>query len=279
MADDSSGPRGLDGLTAAELAASRRDWWDEAFTEVLLRAVPTGTSRLADVGCGVATAAHALLPRRPALSYVGVDADARRLEEARKLLEGAPYRDRVELRVGRAESLPFRDGELEVVLVAMTLQHVADAGAVLRDVRRVLRPGGILVAVEPDQTAMQVYLDGPMPDVTAAYRALLEALRRHRHPRDLAVGPALAALVEREGFRVEQFFPYAVGRARKLTAREYFSKTVQTAKLIATPLPPDTPELRACLAAIAARAAAIDPDAAGWDCSFVPVFVCVAANR
>lgn len=278
MAGDPSSRRGLDGLTAAELAASRRDWWDEAFTEMLLRAVPAGAASLVDVGCGLATAAHALLPRRPAMSYVGVDADPGRLEEARKLLAGAPYLDRVELRVGRAEGLPFRDGEVEAVLVAMTLQHVADPSAALRDIHRVLRVGGTLVAVEPDQTGMQVYFDGVLEDVTAAYRALLEALRRHRAPRDLAIGTALATLAERAGLRVERFFPYVVGRAKKVTAREFFSKAVETAKVIGAPLQPDAPEVQACLATLAATQAAIGPDAVGYDCSFVPVFVCVATR-
>src|SRR5512143_4101966 len=112
---ESTSRRGLDGLTAEELAASRRAWWDDSFTDVLIRLLPAGTGRLIDIGCGIATAAHALLPRLPEMAYVGIDADADRIEHATKLLAGAPWRDRVELRVGRAESLPLRDGEAQAV--------------------------------------------------------------------------------------------------------------------------------------------------------------------
>src|SRR6266702_727763 len=119
----SSDLRGLDGLTAAELRASRRGFWDVRFTELLLRDIEPGTERLVDVGCGLGTAAHALLPHLPLAQYLGVDADKHRLVEAARLLEGAPYADRVEFTTGRAEQLPCRDGEANVILYAMTLQH------------------------------------------------------------------------------------------------------------------------------------------------------------
>lgn len=273
---DSTSRRGLDGLTVDELAASRRAWWDDAFTELLIRRVPAGARKLVDVGCGLATAAHALLPKLPATAYVGVDADPDRIEQARKLLDGMSYRDRVELRVGRAESLPFQDGEAEVVLIGMTLMHVPDPSAALRDVARVLSPGGTLVAVEPDQTGTQVYFDGVLDDVTAAFRGLWKALRAHRRPTDMAIGPALATFVEREGLHVEEFFPYVVGRTKKMAATEFFAAMIAGVDVVAASLPPDAPERRACRAALAAGEAAVDPAAIGYGCQIVPLFVCAA---
>jgi ubiquinone/menaquinone biosynthesis C-methylase UbiE len=273
---DSDSRRGLDGLTADELAESRRAWWDESFTEVLLRRVPVGTKQLVDVGCGLATAAHALLPKLPAMTYVGIDADPERIEQATKLLAGAPYRHRVELRVGRAENLPFREGEAEAVLIGMMLMHVPDPGAALREAARVLRPGGRLMAVEPDQTGIEVYFDGVLEGVTAAYRDLYRALRRQRRPADMALGPAIAALVEREKLRVDEFFPYAVGRTRRTTAGEFLADVAEGIRSVAASLPPDAPEIAAFRAAVAARVETADPSAAGYGCWLVPLFVCVA---
>ncbi len=47
--------------------------------------------------------------------------------------------------LGRAESLPFRDGAFDLVLIVVTLCFVEDPRAVLREVRRVLRPGGVVL--------------------------------------------------------------------------------------------------------------------------------------
>jgi 2-polyprenyl-3-methyl-5-hydroxy-6-metoxy-1,4-benzoquinol methylase len=74
-------------------------------------------------------------PQLGDVAYVGVDADAQRLLEARRLLAGCAYADRVELRPGRAERMPCAYGEADVVLIIAILQHVPDLAAVLKDVR------------------------------------------------------------------------------------------------------------------------------------------------
>ena len=89
-------------------------------TEVILRRVSDGAKSIVDIGCGLATAAHALLPRLPTVNYIGLDADERRLRNAKELLAGTPHEARVELRVGQAERLPFRVGEASFAICCMT---------------------------------------------------------------------------------------------------------------------------------------------------------------
>ena len=48
-----------------------------------------------------------------------------------------------------AEGLPFRSGSFDVVLATEVLEHVTDAEAAAEEIRRVLRPGGSLLATVP----------------------------------------------------------------------------------------------------------------------------------
>ncbi len=274
---DGKPPVGLDGLTSEQLRASRRGFWDEAFTEMLLRRVPEGAARLVDVGCGLATAAHALLPALPAARYLGLDADPGRLREAERLLEGTAYRGRVELRVGRAEALPCADAGAEVALVSMTLQHLNDPVAALVDIRRVLACGGRLVAVEPDNLSNVFYFDGLLADVTSAFRRVFDERRRAHAPADAAIGPRVASLAEQAGLEVLEVFPHVLGPVRKLTASRFLDRVRQAARIVGASLP-STAALDACLAEVDRAEATLGPDAEGHACQCVTVFVCVAAR-
>src|SRR6478609_388692 len=99
----------------------RSRWWDDAFTRLLLDAVPPDTATLIDVGCGVATAAHALIPARGKLAYLGVDLDDTRLATALETLKGTSYARRVTLRQASANELPVPEAVAEVVLFVLTL--------------------------------------------------------------------------------------------------------------------------------------------------------------
>ncbi len=271
--------RGLDGLTADELAASRRAWWNDAFTDLLFRRIPGGTRTLVDVGCGLATAAHTLLPMLTATTYVGVDADAERVAQAHRLLAGVSYRERVELLVGRAECLPLQDGKADVILTTMTLQHLSNPRVALRECSRVLRSGGRLVVVEPDYTATSYYFDRVLDDVTATFRELSRALRRHREPVDICIGPAVATFAERESFSVEEFFPYVVGEAKKITASEFLSGLAEHVDVVAASLTDGAPQVQACRAMLSTTEAMLGASTVGYGCWFVPLFVCVGTKQ
>lgn len=195
--DEKTAIRGLDGLSTEELRATRQGFWDDAFTEVLLRRIPESITTIVDIGCGLANAAHALLPRLSAVNYVGVDADEQRLQDAEKLLAGVPYVSRVNLRVGCAERLPLPDAQTEFVLTCLTLQHLLDAAEAAREIVRILAPRGRVIAVEPDNLHNLFYFDANLEDVNMVFQDLFARLRRERFPADSAIGPAVARLFER----------------------------------------------------------------------------------
>ena len=69
------------------------------------------------------------------------------------------------------QSLPFRDGSYDVVYASHVLEHIQDDHAAIREIRRVLRPGGIAVLPVPIMGALTVEYDAPNPLETMHVRA------------------------------------------------------------------------------------------------------------
>ena len=92
--------------------------------------------RVLDVGCGGGSVAKAVKHARPDLEVFGCDLSESALKIARTNPEG------VDFRLATAERLPFGDGELDFVWIFDVLEHVENPEQVLREVARVLKPGG-----------------------------------------------------------------------------------------------------------------------------------------
>ena len=272
--------RGLDGLTAEELRASRRGWWDDLFTHFLLQWIPPDTRHVLDIGCGLATAAHALLPSLTGASYLGIDPDEERLHQASALLAGTPYAARVQLQKGRAERLPCDDDSVDLVLSSMTLQHIPDVPAVLLEMNRVLRAGGRFVGIEPNNLANEFYFDGPLEEVNAAFRHLFAAQREARRPADIAIGPAMPSILEQAGLAVIDCHPYALGRVSRLSAAELLERARRVAAIASAQAKlSDSRIFQECLDTIGRAAPAAAADRLGYGGQVVPVFVTIAERR
>lgn len=256
---------------------AERGWWDPAVTRLVDDYLPADPAIMLEIGCGLAPAAHALLPARPGLCYLGLDTDADRLAEASRRVAGKDWADRAAFRQGPAAPLPLPDSGIGVVLSAMALHHQPDPGAVLKEAARVLSPGGLVIAVEPDNTNNLFYFNGLLDDVTTAFRDLFREHRRLKAPADTALGPKVAALAEDQGFSIVEVIPYLLGTTRRMTAREFFEGARQIAGIVAQGLPGPGKEVVAATRAVAkAEADAGGPDAVGYACQAVPVFICIA---
>jgi len=96
-----------------------------------------------DLGCGTGRTTAALAPF--VRKVIAVDSSSEMLAAAAARLES---QGNVELRAGDLEALPAGDAELDAAVLMLVLQHVVDPGVVLREVARVLKPGGPVLVVD-----------------------------------------------------------------------------------------------------------------------------------
>ena len=98
--------------------------------------------RLLDVGAGPGTITADLVDLVGEVVALEVSEDAAALTRS-----GAPG---VDVRIGDVHALPFADDEFDVVHAHQVLQHVADPVRALREMARVVRPGGLVAARDSD---------------------------------------------------------------------------------------------------------------------------------
>src|SRR3954447_15999384 len=94
-----------------------------------------------DVACGTAAVSLELV-RQKSCAVVGVDQSSEMLAEARRRLALAAATERVRLVEASAEALPFEDRSFDGLTAAYLLRYLDDLPAGLRELARVVRPGG-----------------------------------------------------------------------------------------------------------------------------------------
>jgi ubiquinone/menaquinone biosynthesis C-methylase UbiE len=135
------------------IAAGYERWWAPvlapsavALLDRLDGAVEAGARDLIDVGVGTGNLSIAALRRWPDVHVSAIDASREMIGAAEVLVaeRAAEARDRFAGRVAFAAELPFDDASFDVAMSSFVLQLVPSRPAALREIRRVLRPGGLL---------------------------------------------------------------------------------------------------------------------------------------
>jgi SAM-dependent methyltransferase len=180
-------------------AVEQSHWWYigrrrilAGFVEQICRKFTDRPPRILDVGCG--TGANLLM-----LSKYG---QAEGVDVSEDALEFCRARGLDKVQVGAAEELPYEDGTFDLVTAFDVVEHLDDDLAGLKEMRRVLRPGGRALLFVP--TFM--FLWGLQDDVS-------HHRRRYRLPE-------LRRVLEQAGFEVERstyanitfFAPILLGR-------------------------------------------------------------------
>jgi SAM-dependent methyltransferase len=186
-------PLTLQNSYRARYRAMRPDWRSSGDQlEALVRSRLTADSRVLDLGCGRGGVVE--LFWREVKVAAGLDPDTSSLAGHRA--PGMPV-----IR-GVGESLPFVNESFDLIVCLWVLEHLQDPLATLREVRRVLRPGGHFIFVTPN-------LSNPVMLLNRIGKAL-PALQRRMVPR-------LYGRVEADTFRV-QYRANTAGAIRTLAA-------------------------------------------------------------
>jgi demethylmenaquinone methyltransferase/2-methoxy-6-polyprenyl-1,4-benzoquinol methylase len=167
-----------------------------------------GPGRVLDLCTGTADLLIECLRRDPARSGAGIDLSSRMLCRGLAKLAERGMRARGSLAAGDAERLPFQSGSFHAACVGFGIRNVAQPAEALREVLRVLRPGGRFVILEFSMPGgalgalYRLYFERLLPAIggaisgdRAAYSYLPASVARFPAPQDLG------ALMERAGFR------------------------------------------------------------------------------
>ncbi|HTU77855.1 MAG TPA: ubiquinone/menaquinone biosynthesis methyltransferase [Solirubrobacteraceae bacterium] len=151
------------------LSAALSFWQDPRWRRALVSAAaPAAGERVLDVATGTGMVAAELLARADC-SVVGVDQSAEMLAAARARFLGVD-RSRVQLIEGQAEALPFADESFDALTFTYLLRYVDDPRATIRELARVVRPGGRVASLEfgvppwpPARAAWELYTAVGLP--------------------------------------------------------------------------------------------------------------------
>ena len=121
----------------------RDDLFGERFHLAALPAFADAEWVVGDLGCGTGQLTAALAPF--VARVIAVDASAAMLQAAKRRLQGLTN---IDWRRGDLESLPIDDARLDAATMAVVLHHLPEPDRALREVARVLKPGGRVLIVD-----------------------------------------------------------------------------------------------------------------------------------
>ncbi len=122
----------------------------------VLRRIPAGATRILDVGCGDGYLSYLLAKGNPRALITGIDDEESGIRHANSMTARTGLRN-LEFRHVPAGLIPFGDAEFPVVVLADVIEHVPQVPAMLRELKRVLAGGGVLIVTTPNRQPGSVW--------------------------------------------------------------------------------------------------------------------------
>ena len=185
-------PEGMDDLLELD-AEVLHGYWTAALDWVRDAAAPLSPARLLDLGAGTGTGALGLAERFPCATVTAVDVEPDALRRIRGKAQERGLAARVRAVEADLDAAWPDLGTLDLTWASMSLHHLADPGAALREVLAVTRPGGMIAVAEfpeplrflPDDlgTGAAGFEDRVLAPVSAAHVELMPTLGSAWAPR------------------------------------------------------------------------------------------------
>ncbi|MDP9237131.1 MAG: methyltransferase domain-containing protein [Chloroflexota bacterium] len=152
--------------------------------------------RLLDGGCGPGSITIGLAEAVAPGEVIGIDASTAAIDDARA---AAPSKScsNIRFEVADVYALPYDDASFDAVFSHAVMQHLREPARALRELRRVLRPGGIIGVADADHDGSIIAPSDPRID---ASMQLLRRLREAGGGGDPRVGKHLRSLLHEAGF-------------------------------------------------------------------------------
>lgn len=154
--------------------------------------------RVLDVACGTCVFTKEVLRQHPDVTVEALDFNAEMLAQGRIRMEKEGLLDKVHLVQGDAMALPYDDNTFDAVVSGFAMRNVPDVKTVLKEMQRVVKPGGRVVTLELAKPTMigfkqlyYIYFEKILPYIgrlskdNSSYAWLPESLRRYPHQKDI----------------------------------------------------------------------------------------------
>jgi SAM-dependent methyltransferase len=166
---------------SAEFFGPERDyWWSRDQLELIAGRLELSAVRsVLDVGCGVGYWARLVASvLSPGATIIGVDREAVWVQEAAAIAQLSGGDGQFRYQQGLAEALVFPDASFDLVTCQTLLIHVPSPRAVIEEMLRVTKPGGVILLAEPNNRASllvdtSVNAGAPIDDLLERMRFLL----------------------------------------------------------------------------------------------------------
>lgn len=190
---------------------------DQRWRRAAVRALDLSPGqRVLDLACGTADMALMIAQRHPQVCVVGLDPSPGMLAIGRDKASRAGAT--TSMTAGDAQRLPFTDGAFDALTMAFGIRNVPDRPCALREMARVVRPGGrvaILELSEPQSGPLaplaRLYIRRLVPRVGAWLAGEPEYAYLQRSIAAFPPPAAFAALMEQAGIAVQEVRPLTFG--------------------------------------------------------------------
>lgn len=155
--------------------------------------IPDGANVL-DVACGTCVFTVEALRQHPDAHVEALDFNAEMLAQGQERINAKGLEDRVHCVQGDAMDLPYEDNSFDAAMSGFAMRNVPDVKQVLKEMQRVVKPGGRVVTLELAKPSMigfkqlyYLYFEKILPFIgslskdNSSYAWLPESLRRYPH--------------------------------------------------------------------------------------------------